>query len=176
MPIRDNAEARELLGKLDVKGLREDLDQWLAAGMAGRTESDLSGAEMETIFLTASPLVQTKYGVDIWDAMMLLNVAGQDEEVPSSFDEWRRLYDRLFEIVGELNIDAHLQDDFDGSNSFRVWCSTVDYQKLVSGVKEALPTTLQPFEVVLTELHDGAPTGREHTFNIGVRDKGSGVL
>lgn len=168
MPIRDNAEARELLRRLDIKDLREDIDQWLTAGMAGRTKSDLSGAEMEAIFLTVSPLVQTKYGIDIWDAMVLLNVAGQDEEVPSSFDEWRYLYDKLFEIVGELNVDAHLQDDFDGSNSFRVWCSTDDYQKLVSGIKEALPTTSQPFDIVVTELHDGAPTGREHTFNIGV--------
>lgn len=167
MPIRDNAEARELLKNLDVKSLRGDIDQWLTTGMAGRKESDLSSREMETIFLTASPLAQTKYGFDIWDAMMLLNVAAQDGIAPSSFDDWRHLYDSLFEIVRKLHVDAHLQDDFDGSNTFRVWCPAGDYPKLLSGIKGALPITIQSYEVVVTEVHDGVPTGQEHTFNIG---------
>lgn len=175
MPIRDNEEARELLKKLNVEDLRKDIDQWLAAGLAGRSERDLSGKEMEEIFLKASPMIQAKYGVDIWDAMMLLNVAGPSETASSSFDEWRHLYDTLFDMVRELNIDAHLQDDFDGRQRFDVWCSTEDYQRLIARIEQDLPVTSQPFEVVVMEVLNSEATGREQIFRIGVNHVNSSL-
>lgn len=65
MSIRDSTEARVLLKSINAKNLRADIGEWLNIYLDGRNKDSLSNKEMEKVFLTANPLVQDKYGIEI---------------------------------------------------------------------------------------------------------------
>jgi hypothetical protein len=166
MPMRDNTEALALLKTIDAKNLRADIDRWLSKQLEGRNQNNLSNNEMQKIFLTVDPLVQDKYNIDIWDAMMLLNVAQQNrisEEKPQldGFDDWRAIYDAVHGMAERLQISPHLPDDYGGGNEFHVWCSTRDFSTLASAIKNAKLKTTSAFKVVVIELSNDNPTGKQ---------------
>jgi hypothetical protein len=170
MPIRDNTEALALLKTIDAKNLRTDIDRWLSTQLEGRNQNNLSNNEMQKIFIAADPLVQDKYNIDIWDAMMLLNVAQQErsaEERPQldGFDDWRAIYDAVHGIAERLQISPHLQDDYGGGNEFHVWCSTTDFSPLASAIRNAKLRTTSAFKVVVIELSNDNPTGKQHAIS-----------
>ena len=167
MPIRDNAEAERLLAKIDQEQLRRDVGRWLAGALNGKKRDDLSASELEATFAQVSPHVQKEYGFDIWDAMVLMNVAEQEvSNNPPGFEDWRRLYDCLSQRAQEMKIQATLQEDYDGVETIHVWCPQDDFQRFVTGIEEAMPVLTIPFKVVIVECKGDDTTGRTHTFTI----------
>lgn len=171
MTIRDNAEALALLKTIDARALRNDIKLWLSKYLEGRDENTLSNKEMGEVFEAASPLVLDKYQIDIWDAMMMLNVAEQEgnrqkNDDFDSFDDWRNIYDAVFEISAKLKISPHLQDDYCGGNEFYVWCSLKEFVPLVSAIKQAKISCNYFFKVLVIEVDKEHQTGNEVAIEI----------
>ena len=82
MPIRlrDNDHIRELRATTDLDALRTDVASVAATALAGRPESTVGDEELQAAFERASPGIEQKYGVDIWDAMVLLAPPVDDTE------------------------------------------------------------------------------------------------
>lgn len=106
--------------------------------------------------------------------MVLLNVSDLEDVVVQkttvdSFDDWRAIYDAVFEISEKLHISPHLQDDYGGGNEFHVWCTRGDFPILASAITDARLKTNLAFKVVVIELNNDNPTGKQHSIDTAHR-------
>ena len=171
MPIRDNDHLNELRASLDIGALRHDLAVAAEAARAGRSNEEVGDEELRAAFERVSPDIERRYGVDVWDAMVVaqpsqetrIDVAKQSHH----FQEWEALIRALDAVLIQFGKeDAYgegdywiLDDDYEGP-SLKVYISRLGFvtAELVSAIQQALQATPH-WKVLLlfNEPPDGSP-------------------
>ena len=172
MPIRDNDHLNQLRASMDIDALRHDLAVAAEAARAGRSNEEVSDKELRAAFERVSPDIEQRYGVDVWDAMVVaqpsqetgVGVAKQSQH----FKEWEALIRALDAVLIQFGKeDAYgegdywiLDDDYEGP-SLKVYISRLGFvtAELVSAIQQALQAT--PHWKVLLQINealDGGPS------------------
>lgn len=161
MSIRDNVHIEKLRAATDMEALRHDMAAIANAVRAGRSEHDIGDDELRAAFERASPEIEGRYGVNIWDAMVLLiqdsAAAVEPEEETKRSEEWISLYSALCAALSHLGAedaygdgDYWIVDDDYGHQSHKVCISRLDFitPELIAAVQLTLKD-LPHWEVLL---------------------------
>ena len=171
MPIRDNDHLNELRASMDIDALRHDLAVAAEAARAGRSNEEVSDKELRAAFERVSPDIERRYGVDVWDAMVVAQPVPEtstDAVNQSQHDqEWQALYDALGAVLIQFgkedaygNGDYWIVDDSYGTPCHKVCISRLGFvtPHLISAIQRALQAT--PHWKVLLQIDetlDGVP-------------------
>lgn len=172
MPIRDNDHLNELRASTDIEALRHDLAVAAVAALAGKSNEEVGDEELRAAFERVSPDIERRYGVDVWDAMVVAQSGpetGADVAKQIQHDqEWQALYDALDAVLvkfGKEDVygegDYWIVDDSYGDPCHKVCISRLGFvtPDLVSAIQRALQAT--PHWKVLLQIDetlDGVPS------------------
>jgi hypothetical protein len=171
MPIRDYDHLNELRAAMEIEALRRDLAAAVDTALAGKSDEEVSDDELRAAFERVSPDIERRYGVDVWDAVMLAQPSGDTgadgAKKTQHEQEWQSLYGALegvFIQFGKEDAygegDYWIVDDDYGEPSHKVCISRLGFvtPDLVAAIQRALKDT--PNWKVLLQIDeplDGLP-------------------
>jgi hypothetical protein len=162
--IRDQRDVERLAKNIDLPVLRQYLDGLLREGLNGREESEVPAEELARIFAQADQKISARFGVSVWDAMVLLNeTAGGLSVEKSGFDDWRTIYDWIFDAADAQGIRVSMQEDYDGVQELTLLCSSDDFEEVVKVLSRGHPVVRQGFRIVLRGIR-GNDVIQEHAY------------
>lgn len=182
MRLRDSDHVRELRAALDLEALRADMAAIREAVLHGRQTCDVPDGEATAAFSKASGDIERKYGVDIWDAMVLL-VPDTDNEgvVKDAQDrEWEFLYAALGEVLRRFGVDDPygdgdywINDDNWGDHSCKVEVARAGF--LTPELIASVQVTLQGYPSWRVILQVNEPVGPAPTSTASFTVRHDGV-
>jgi hypothetical protein len=182
MPVqlRGNDHIEELRAAMNMDALRHDMRAIVNAIREGRSEQDIGDDELRSAFERASPDIERDFGVDIWDAMVLLAADSTDDFSSESqiqhSREWEALHSALSAVLSHFgkedpygNGDYWIVENDYGHPSHMVCVSQLAFitPELVSAVQQALKVA--PHWVVLLQVDEEVNGGRAHSTGLTVR-------
>jgi hypothetical protein len=165
MPIRNSADVDRLIAQIDHARMRTDLDDWMRReiGPTPPEREEERQQILEAAISRVNPKMIGRYGIDVWDAMVLFDVLDRrsaPEEDPL-FDDWKELYQVLGERAEGMNMEVSLQEDFDGLPNFLVGCDDSMFEQYVDSLESAPPALRFPFAVTVQALKGNELAGRK---------------
>lgn len=166
MTIRNESELAQIGKTIDLDKLRVELDTFLRKRMPYYRESTAT-KELEDAFAEADAVVCQKYGLSVWDALVLLR-----KDTPSAategFDDWRKIYDWLHELQTRAGLRANFSEDFDGTPTQCVLCPPENFDKWRELLCQQQPSVETEFLISLC-AHENGKVLREFQCRLGAR-------
>jgi len=149
--IKNGDDAALLAKQVDVEKLRDELESLMRSRLKGRPESEVPQVELDGIFAEADRSVCRKYGLEIWDALILLRKP--DADAPEGFEDWRKVYDWLYHIQTTERLDGQFSEDFAGLRETVVHCeSSSAFESWNRAIQVPAPRLASEFHIMLCEV------------------------
>lgn len=161
MSIEDNEKISLLKTKIDLPSLRNAVEAGLAQRINGRNQTDILDGELRQIFDNLSPEISNKFGIDIWDALVLLNESVEDVGVLDYFEDWKVLYESLSQRAKDMGVEVTLQEDYSGTNTFHIWCPRDAFAQFSQDIEKIDVWLRNSFEITVAEYDGDEVTGAE---------------
>lgn len=166
MILADNEQISLLRTKIDLPSLRNAVETGLAQRVNGRNQADILDGELRQIFDHLSPEISNKFGIDIWDALVLLNEPVEDVGVLDCFEDWKILYESLSHRAKDMGVEVTLQEDYSGTNTFHIWCPRGAFVQFSQDIEKIDVWLKNSFEITVVEYDGDDVTGVERIVTI----------